>query len=564
MSIRDIGASITMNASEFKKEMKAVNANLSGLQAEMKAVTAEFAENADSAEALARRQQILNDQEAAAKAKVDLLTKAYQEQVDKTGEASDAAGRLRKQLNNATADYAKATQAADDNRKSLAEARSVTERLANAKEQLKKKLEDLAPHFRDLATVAHAAGSALGATAKGTAALVTAGAAASVALGTLAVAGFGKLVELTKEAATAVDSDGNLINTQFSTLAANLTRLDAGATAAKTALGTLLLPALESLSGTGAKLLEDFSRDLQAAEGDTERMGKVCSVYIRMAAKAVKTELPGLIETGTEILGALMDGVSEATPELLSAAGDIIQMLMDGLVEHAGDMGDGAADLVSQLLQFIISNAPQLLTAGITLISSLINGISSDLPALIPVAVQAIQELLGALVSNAPQLLIAGLTLIMTLVEGIVDHIGDIFKVGKQLFEEFIDGFEGNMDGLTTVGSRIVEKILDGLRAAWHKLTDWIGNALSNLDSLGPEIGYSSGFAGGLNYVPYDNFPALLHQGERVLTAAENASGAYGGGGSNTVNITVNTRELSRAQTDYIIRRADAELGKGV
>lgn len=29
------------------------------------------------------------------------------------------------------------------------------------------------------------------------------------------------------------------------------------------------------------------------------------------------------------------------------------------------------------------------------------------------------------------------------------------------------------------------------------------------------------GYAYGLDYVPYDEFPALLHQGERVLTAAE-------------------------------------------
>lgn len=32
------------------------------------------------------------------------------------------------------------------------------------------------------------------------------------------------------------------------------------------------------------------------------------------------------------------------------------------------------------------------------------------------------------------------------------------------------------------------------------------------------------GYAYGLSYVPYDNFPALLHQGERVLTANENRS----------------------------------------
>ena len=43
----------------------------------------------------------------------------------------------------------------------------------------------------------------------------------------------------------------------------------------------------------------------------------------------------------------------------------------------------------------------------------------------------------------------------------------------------------------------------------------------------------ASGYAVGLNYVPYDNFPALLHQGERVLTASQarqmDQSGGSGG-----------------------------------
>lgn len=44
----------------------------------------------------------------------------------------------------------------------------------------------------------------------------------------------------------------------------------------------------------------------------------------------------------------------------------------------------------------------------------------------------------------------------------------------------------------------------------------------------------------GLNYVPYNNFPAMLHEGERVLTASENRG--YGKGGGVTVtgnNFTV-------------------------
>lgn len=44
------------------------------------------------------------------------------------------------------------------------------------------------------------------------------------------------------------------------------------------------------------------------------------------------------------------------------------------------------------------------------------------------------------------------------------------------------------------------------------------------------------GYAYGLSYVPYDNYPAMLHQGERVLTASENRN--YGTGAP--INITGN------------------------
>ena len=53
---------------------------------------------------------------------------------------------------------------------------------------------------------------------------------------------------------------------------------------------------------------------------------------------------------------------------------------------------------------------------------------------------------------------------------------------------------------------------------------DFLGAAGTFFQSLIP------GFANGLNYVPYDGFPAILHEGERVMTKAENM-GQGGGGG---------------------------------
>ena len=53
----------------------------------------------------------------------------------------------------------------------------------------------------------------------------------------------------------------------------------------------------------------------------------------------------------------------------------------------------------------------------------------------------------------------------------------------------------------------------------------------TKLNEGGSKSGKSvEGFAKGLPYVPYDGFPAILHKGERVLTAKE--ANAYNKGGN--------------------------------
>lgn len=81
-----------------------------------------------------------------------------------------------------------------------------------------------------------------------------------------------------------------------------------------------------------------------------------------------------------------------------------------------------------------------------------------------------------------------------------------------------------------------------------------IGGTVSVAIASGKGLG--RGYAYGLDYVPYDNFPALLHQGERVQTAAE----ARSGGGSTAVYISGNTFSV-REEAD-VDRVAEALLEK--
>jgi hypothetical protein len=74
------------------------------------------------------------------------------------------------------------------------------------------------------------------------------------------------------------------------------------------------------------------------------------------------------------------------------------------------------------------------------------------------------------------------------------------------------------------------------------------GDIQKSIELLGGQ-----GYAYGLERVPYDNFPALLHQGERVLTAAQARAQDRAGGGGIIVNMSgVTIRE--EADIDKLAR----------
>jgi len=67
------------------------------------------------------------------------------------------------------------------------------------------------------------------------------------------------------------------------------------------------------------------------------------------------------------------------------------------------------------------------------------------------------------------------------------------------------------------------------------------------------------GYAGGLNYVPYDRFPALLHRGEMVLPRGE--AEEYRKGRASGVSVTISGNTFNVRQ-DSDIQKIAYELAK--
>lgn len=561
MATRKIDTELSLTGEkEFNDQMKAVNNSLKTTRSEMAVVTAEFGKNSTKIKALTAEHKILKqtleDQKAKEKALSDQLKAAEQAY----GKNSAQAQKYRQELNQARAAVINTENALEANTKAM--------RTQNAAAKA------LGKTFSAVAKGALAVTKATGKLIVG--ALVAAGGAAVVA-----AKGFQQLGKFAVEAAQAKGDDGKPLYAQYAQLGENLEGLTTASGAAKAALGSLLLPALESLSTEGTQFLNDFSAAMAETGGDTEKMGAVVGDFLAKGVQQISEKLPQYLQMGGDILTALGGGIAANLDTILASAGEILQTLTDGLISAAPDIGAAAVDVVMFLGSFLIENAPELLSAGLDLLNNVITGITNALPELIPTAVQMISQLLMALVQNAPQLVASGLELILALVQGLIEALPELIIAAGEAVKALVQGFEEKAEDIVNIGKNAVEKIKEGIAHAWESLKAWFKGIWDSLfGGLSVDVGVSgtptggSGGGGktaaplrsGLWRVPYDGFPAVLHANEAVLTSSQadkwRTSRGSGGGGGVVVNVYAQT--LSEDEVDYLISRVNREFGEAI
>lgn len=565
MATRKIDTELSLTGEkEFNDQMKAVNNSLKTTRSEMAVVTAEFGKNSTKIKALTAEHKILKqtleDQKAKEKALSDQLKAAEQAY----GKNSAQAQKYRQELNQARAAVINTENALQANTKAMLTQNAAAKALGKT--------------FSAVAKGALAVTKATGKLIVGgtVGALVAAGGAAVVA-----AKGFQQLGKFAVEAAQAKGDDGKPLYAQYAQLGENLEGLTTASGAAKAALGSLLLPALESLSTEGTQFLNDFSAAMAETGGDTEKMSAVVGDFLAKGVQQISEKLPQYLQMGGDILTALGGGIAANRDTILASAGEILQTLTDGLISAAPGIGTAAVDVIMSLVGFLIENAPELLTAGLDLLNNVITGITNALPELIPAAVQMISQLLMALVQNAPQLVASGLELILALVQGLIEALPELIIAAGEAVKALVQGFEEKAEDIVNIGKNAVEKIKEGIAHAWESLKAWFKGIWDSLfGGLSVDVGVSgtptggSGGGGktaaplrsGLWRVPYDGFPAVLHANEAVLTSSQadkwRTSRGSGGGGGVVVNVYAQT--LSEDEVDYLISRVNREFGEAI
>lgn len=119
-------------------------------------------------------------------------------------------------------------------------------------------------------------------------------------------------------------------------------RLKAGAGAAKNAMGTILLPQLQTLADDGVSLLGDFTRGLNEAGGDFGKISDVIGNAIGGIADMILENLPKIMEVAVDIVMALINSITDNLPMIIEVASSVIFTLLQGLVEALPQITQGA------------------------------------------------------------------------------------------------------------------------------------------------------------------------------------------------------------------------------
>lgn len=237
-----------------------------------------------------------------------------------------------------------------------------------------------------------------------------------------------------------------------------------------------------------------------------------------------------------------------AIAPILTTLGTMVQMIFPVITNIIAVFGN----LVSQIFPIIASVISVALTAVMPIIQALANIIQIALP-VVSTIISTVASVIASVMPTISRIFTEVGTKIAEIVTAvivpIVQKVGDIFEkispviqsaveVVAQILSSawdiispIIDLAMVLFDALWAVLDPIITSLVDAFVWLWDKLEpvfSWLSDALSAvgdfIGSIGDWIGGffggddSSSHAYGLDRVPYDNYPAVLHQGEKVLT----------------------------------------------
>lgn len=308
---------------------------------------------------------------------------------------------------------------------------------------------------------------------------------------------------------------------------------------------------------------EDLGPEAVTALADIQEGAYETSDAMNQIKDVKYDDLSSQFETLKRNVETALVPIGESLMPLLMELGESVLPLVSGclapLIELFSQILSPIISLISSAIMPLITAFTQLITAAITPLISIIQA------TLLPIFTGTLNSLMSTASS-----IIGNITNIF---RSLIDFVKNVFTGNwKAAWNNVKDIFSNAVSGLASIFKAPINAIVDGwnsLASSLGSITipDWVPIAGGGSFSL-PKL---SRLKSGMDYVPYDLYPALLDEGEWVLTREEaNMLRSLGGlenlaadmnyRNSSDVNVTVqgstgiDYKKLGSSVADALIR----------
>lgn len=299
--------------------------------------------------------------------------------------------------------------------------------------------------------------------------------------------------KLTTEISEASGASEAMAETQLDNLTGNVTKLKSAYEGVQIEISDKLTPTLNDFVKLGTEGLSDITSGLKSSglQGATTAFGN----FLSKGLQTITKKIPDLVKAGSNVLTAVIKGMSDNVSVVVDAAVEIIPILIEGIGQALPALTSGFFERIVGIANGIVGLTPKLLPQIISIVSNIANLIVNNADTIANATIAVTGVVADALIDNLPILIEAALLIIDKLLNYIIDpkNLAKIVEmaakvilsvsaallaaapklligVGKiigTVFDKIV-----NTDW-TEVGQKLIENITTSLKMASNKLTVW-------------------------------------------------------------------------------------------
>jgi phage-related protein len=306
--------------------------------------------------------------------------------------------------------------------------------------------------------------------------------------------------------------------------------------------------ALEGAFGNGGGIIQKF-KDIVAMAMPTVKnlLGGVVDVVKSLAP--VMSSLGNMfMDIFPSILG-VVDAVIPAIVPLMKSLGSVIQVLIPvvtqiiqtfaGIIQQVFPVVANVFTMVINAVMPIVQALANVIQQALPIVASIITIVTSTIESIFPTVSRIFTEVGLKVAEVVNTVVVPVMNTLQKIIPKLAPVVANVMKVvvdalsgAWDIISPILDLFMATFEVLWAVIDPILVALVDGFTWLWDKLQPIFDGFSKGVGMVGDAVGGIAdfaiegadkvkgflGFAYGKDRVPYDNYPAMLHQGERVLT----------------------------------------------